>query len=280
MKITYLFEPPRPEAKCALTQIATLWWQGLIESGHSIQVLTTRGTAPPVSKHPHLNWAEAVSSWSWLESGKIFYLLLNQKPDVIHLILSSRFYSWDFWPSLKAFDAFKVPVVVSTADGLRLPAIWPRQFRRIGPDPSSALMTPSFAQHLSKQPANDYPSHAIPGTFESHRDWRLTLSTLMEELSKHPSTALDLGWSWSEVPLRERLAWREKWERAMNHHQLRYQEPRPPFEKIWTEFLKPKTWVSLGWTSTVSLDEAINNLARTYRSMVQSNHVSFAPPAP
>lgn len=285
MRISFLFEPLNTPGGDGLESIVREWWRGLYESGHEIQVITRRNVAPPVGLPDRIQWAQAMRNWSWLELPRLTAALMNSKPQLVHLILGASPKPMGLWPGLGVLRGMRIPLVVSPGDACTWPASWNFVSRIIEPGQGETFTVPRMAGEMETV-TPDPAAVFVPGPLMSHRDWRVTLDVLLNELERAPEKKHLLAWDWSEIPLPERLVWRKRWQSRVGHANW---EARPGlslpeqrqlargFGQVRTEFLRQPSWQLAGWTSLQPLDQAINRLARSYRSMVESVHVSLAP---
>ena len=276
MRIAFLFDPARDANDC-FNSISHEWLKGLVESGHQVKVITRKQAAMELP-HPRLEWAETMNKWAWWETPKLLSVLIPYAPEVVHVALGQTPKRTSLWPTLSALKGLGIPLVVSTGDA----CLWPRQWRfydqMLCPTYTNQWAVPwllpkNQTEALEKQNNTVF----VPGPLSAHKDWRQTLSELMIYMGKNPSKKYLLAWTWSEIPLAERLHWRERWQSHTREIDLSYLENLVPAEQLQMaqtsevlllDYLKqPSWWRSCFDAKILQADSAINQLARSYRSL-------------
>ncbi len=284
MRITFLFEPSQTDSD-GLGPIVEEWCKGLAEGQYRIQVITRQNCEPRENPHGNLQWAQAMKNWSWLELPKLYSLILNANPQLVHLILGRPPKPWSLWPGLSALKTFHIPLVVTCADSIHWPKGWRFHDQMLGPRECGHFAVPGLG-HLDFSTEIQDGSVFVPGPLTNHADWRESLRQLMRLMQSERPSKMILAWDWSEIPLPERLKWREQWQQSCEKWDLIY---APDFslaeqrrqslscEFVRTDLLRRPGWQWAGWTSRQPLDSAINHLARAYRSVIESAHVPHTP---
>lgn len=210
MRIAFLFDNSNG-ASTALDRVTYAWITGLAESQHEIKVITNHDHLPPESlSSPRVTWARAMNTWSFLELPRLARALLPYSPEVVHVVLCRQMQWGQFSAMGAAFQAFRLPLVVSTGEGRQTATPhWPGVLAwlnpgkpRISPPPILSSGGPAAAD---PKPGTVY----IPGPLHALRNWRRTLREVFALAARPSQTVWHLGFDWSEIALPERLQWRQ-----------------------------------------------------------------------
>jgi hypothetical protein len=277
MRIAFLFDNSK-SAATALDRVAFSWISGLAESQHDIKVITNRDHLPPESiSSPRITWAQAMNSWSLFEIPRLIKALMPFAPEVVHVILSRGFRRGQFTAVGAALQAFRLPMVVSTGEGFESAPHWPGLGAWLNPGHAEISPPPLlFSADTDVQPAPG--TIFIPGPLSALRHWRRTLREVHASASRPGPLTWRLGFDWSEIPLPERLEWRQMFSglaagKLVTLGTLSLEEQiraARACEKVQLKELDPAGWThallseSLSRTDANPVDAAINGLTRTY----------------
>lgn len=278
MRIAFLFDnsPGHPET---LDLVAHAWINGLAESQHEIKVITQQNCLPPAGLSGRVSWAQAMRTWSWLEFPRLVQTLMPFSPQLIHGILCRPLRSTQVWSMAAALKAWRIPFVVSAGDGVLGPERWPYVSAELTPSQVALTLPPISPTPVSfPQPIDIF----VPGPLKVHQDWRRSVRQILAEAPRQSSQTWWLGWDWSEIPLPERLSWRQEIAQ-LEPQQMRSLGALTPQEQLaWArsarivrlDMLAQKTWMSQFLRQNREpadknlLDASINQLTRTYMSVL------------
>lgn len=287
VRIAFLFEPAIDSKDCFNT-ISTEWLKGLVESQHQVKVITRRQTSlqlPP--PHANLEWAEAMRNWAWWETPKLLSMIVRYSPQVVHVALGRAPALTSLWPALSALKGLNIPLVISPGDACTWPKQWRFYDQMISPPYTNHWAVPwLLPKNESFEISKELNTVFVPGPLSAHKNWQQSLETLMAYIQENPNKKYQLAWNFGEIPVKDRLLWRKRWQQNTSHADLQYLEKITPTEQlklaqssevVFLELLQNPSW----WRSCFDLlaapkleavphlpvDSAINQLARSYRTL-------------